>query len=117
MYYISFVEHLKLLVKDEKALIFKETSTDEVCLIKAEIIPSQANACPACGSNNIIRYGKRSRQIKDNYLSNRPTFVFLEYSRYKCNNCLKLYTEELEYFKGAESISINTNFKDYFIYI
>ena len=105
MYYKSLLE----LIKDElgnRVEILDEYSDNGQYYIKLIIKPKDISYCPCCNSTDIIKFGKKERCIKDDYISNRNTFIHIQYSRLKCKNCLKLFNDSIPYIDGNKSISL-----------
>lgn len=105
MYYKSLLEQ----IKDElgnRVEILDEYSDNGQYYIKLIIKPKDISYCPCCNSTDIIKFGKKERCIKDDYISNRNTFIHIQYSRLKCKNCLKLFNDSIPYIDGNKSISL-----------
>lgn len=107
MYYKSFFEYLKEKVLDNRITILEETSSNDIYMVRVQLIPTSDLRCPLCNSNEIIKFGKKSRTIHDDYVSNRDTIIVVDYNRFKCKCCNKLFNDKLDYFENTESISLN----------
>jgi transposase len=94
MYYKSLLETLK----DEGDNIIRvedEFSSNDEYRVEITLIPKDINICPSCNSTNVIKFGRKDRTIKDDFISNRPTLITLFYNRLKCNNCYKMSNDTL----------------------
>lgn len=105
MYYKSLFELLKDEAKD-RIIVKNEISLDSEYRIEMDLLPKDINICPQCGSTNIIKFGKKDRTIRDDYISNRPTFITIYYNRLKCKDCHKMYNDTLQCLH-PESISMS----------
>ncbi|RIA77730.1 transposase IS204/IS1001/IS1096/IS1165 family protein [Anaeroplasma bactoclasticum] len=94
MYYKSLLETLKD-EGDNRIRVEDEFSSNDEYRVEITLIPKDINICPSCNSTNVIKFGKKDRTIKDDFISNRPTFITLFYNRLKCNNCHKMFNDTL----------------------
>ena len=106
MYYKSLIETLKDEDKENRITINEQTTDNNICYIDATLAPKDINICPNCSSTNIIKFGKKDRVIKDDYLSNRITLITLHYSRLRCKDCLKMFNDSLPSLNPKQSISM-----------
>lgn len=106
LYYKSLIEHLKEEDKDNRLEIIEEKSDVKTCLIKVVLHPKDIYTCPRCGCNEFVKNGKKERVIRDDYLSNRETFIILEYSRLKCKTCSKMINDSLPQLEAKKSLSL-----------
>lgn len=104
MYYKSLFEILKDEGK-ERIKVESENSNDYEYRIEVTLLPKDINICTNCGSTNVIKFGKKDRTIRDDFISNRPTFITIYYNRFKCNNCHKMFVDTLPCLK-PQSISL-----------
>jgi len=105
MYYKSLFEILKDEASD-RIVVNDELSLDSEYRIELTLVPKDINICPQCGSTNVIKFGKKDRTIRDDFVSNRPTFLTIYYNRLKCKDCHKMYNDTLNCL-NPESISLN----------
>lgn len=94
MYYKSLFEILKDEGKD-RIKVESETSINSEYRVEVTLVPKDITICSECGSTNVIKYGKKDRTIRDDFISNRPTFITLYYNRLKCNDCHKMFVDTL----------------------
>ncbi len=95
MYYKSLIETLKDEDTDNRIILNEQVTDTNNCYIDITLVPKDITICPNCSSTNVIKYGKKDRVIKDDYLANRPTFITIHYNRFKCKDCLKLFNNTL----------------------
>ena len=107
MYYKSLLETLKD-EGDNRIRVEDEFSSNDEYRAEITLIPKDINICPSCNSTNVIKFGKKDRTIKDDFVSNRPTFITLFYNRLKCNNCHKMFNDTLPCLSPK---AISTNLK------
>ena len=105
MYYKSLFEQIKDELAD-RVEILEEYSDNGQYYIKITIKPKDINICPSFNSTEIIKFGKKERCIKDDYISNRTTFIHIQYNRLKCKKCLSLFNDSIPYIDGNKSISL-----------
>ena len=74
MYYKSLLETLKD-EGDNRIRVEHEFSSKNEYRAEITLIPKDINICPSCNSTNVIKFGKKDRTIKDDFVSNRPTFI------------------------------------------
>ena len=106
MYYKSLFEYLKDEDDENRLSIIEETSNVNGYYIRAKLIPKIDCKCPVCSSTNIMKFGKKERVINDDYISNRKTFIILEYNRLRCKDCLKMFNDTLPMLEARKSISL-----------
>lgn len=107
MYYKSFTEHLKEQVESGRCIILEEFSNNTDSHVKAKLVPKDITLCPNCTSSNTIKFGLKHRVIKDDYLSNKITYIHLEYNRFKCKDCDKMFNDKIDFMSNTQSISFN----------
>ena len=106
MYYKSLIETLKDEDTDNRIILNEQVTDANNCYIDITLVPKDITICPNCSSTNVIKYGKKDRVIKDDYLANRPTFITIHYNRFKCKDCLKLFNDTLPSLNPKQSISM-----------
>ena len=106
MYYKSLVEELKV-NSGGRFVITEEISSTSSLIIKAVLKSKDLVTCPHCLSNNTIKFGKKERVLRDDYISNRQTIIHLTYNRFKCKDCLRLWNDSLPTLEAKTSISLS----------
>lgn len=107
MYYKSFMEYLKEKETENRVKFIEETSSNDSYMARVQLLPSPNLHCPECNSLEIIKFGKKSRTVHDDFVTNRDTLIIVDYNRFKCKNCNKLFNDKLDYFDKNESISLS----------
>ena len=90
MYYNPYSEELK----DERLELVSEELRGNTKYLLYKLHARQINACPKCNSNNTIKYGIRRRKIEMSLLAHYKTDITLEYPRFKCKDCLSIFSDD-----------------------
>ena len=106
MYYNPYFEELK----DERLEVVSEETIDDTKYILLKLHTPCNNPCPKCHSNNTIRYGARKRKIEMSLFAHFKTDITLEFSRFRCKNCLAIFNDDSALTSSGESISRSTKF-------
>lgn len=106
MYYNPYSEELK----DERLEVVSEETIADTKYILLKLHTQCNNSCPKCHSNNTIRYGTKKRKIEMSLLANFKTDITLEFSRFRCKNCLAIFNDDSALTSSGESISRSTKF-------
>ena len=106
MYYKSLFEYIKDEDTDNRIEVVEEGSANESYFFRLIINPKDICTCPVCGSHNIIKFGKKERCIKDDYISNRTTYLYVQFFRLRCKDCLKLFNDSIPFVEGKKTISL-----------
>lgn len=106
MYYNLYSEELK----DERLEVVSEETIDDTKYILLKLHTQCNNPCPKCHSNNTIRYGARKRKIEMSLFAHFKTDITLEFSRFRCKNCLAIFNDDSALTSSGESISRSTKF-------
>ncbi len=106
MYYNPYREELK----DDRIEVVSEDVMDDIKYILLKLHPNPINSCPNCNSTNTIKYGIRKRKVEISFLAHFKTDVTLEYSRFQCKDCLKIFADDSSLTNKGECISRSTKF-------
>ena len=106
MYYKSLIETLKEDDTNDRIIVNNQVSKGNTVFIDATLNPKDIYICPQCSSTKVIKFGKKERLIKDDYLSNRITLITLHYNRLKCKDCLKMFNDSLPSLDAKKTLSL-----------
>ena len=106
MYYKSLIETLKEDDTNNRIIVNNQISKGNTVFIDATLNPKDIYICPQCSSTKVIKFGKKERLIKDDYLSNRITLITLHYNRLKCKDCLKMFNDSLPSLDAKKTLSL-----------
>lgn len=106
MYYKSLIETLKEDDTNNRIIVNNQVSKGNTVFIDATLNPKDIYICPQCSSTKVIKFGKKERLIKDDYLSNRITLITLHYNRLKCKDCLKMFNDSLPSLDAKKTLSL-----------
>ena len=106
MYYKSLIETLKEDDTNNRIIVNNQISKGNTVFIDATLNPKDIYICPQCSSTKVIKFGKKERLIKDDYLSNRITLITLHYNRLKCKDSLKMFNDSLPSLDAKKTLSL-----------
>ena len=100
LYYNPYSEELK----DERLELVSEKLRGNTKYLLYNLYAKQINTCSKCNSNNTIKYGIRRRKIEMSLLAHFKIDITLEYSRFKCKDCLFIFSDDAPLSKGDTAI-------------
>jgi len=91
--YEFYVEHLDK-TEDENGYQFT--------LIPVNVM----DECPCCGSANIIRYGTKTRNVRDINMFAKMVGLVIKNIRYKCKDCNETFTNSFQSIDDSNKITV-----------
>lgn len=95
-------------LKDERLEFVKSEEIGDNVFIYFRLKPLLLLKCPVCFSDNVVRNGTKKRQIKGNLFNGKKTFNIVVYTRYKCNNCSKMFMDKVKDCEKKDQITNST---------